>query len=402
MRVALIDNMNNNFFVLARYLRDLGLDAHLFIIPGSEHKHFLPQEDTFFDLSEVDWIHTLAVSYNFQDFIFCKAKLRSQLLNFDQIIACGLSLSYLSFSGIKVNLFIPYGADLYLLPFREKKLSFNLKKLFSNLILSFQTYHQVRAIRNSDEIICNTNWRIANEALNKLNVSAINLPRLMVYQEKFENKESKLAENYWSFLRDYDFVVFSPTRHLWKSNSDPLSDFNKFGGMKRNDKLINAFSKIVKQCVFKNPILILFEYGADVSYSKDLISRLGIFEKVIWVPLMSRKYIMKGMTFASIVADQFREGMSATSAGTTNEALAVGVPVVANTDGAIFDICDPYCCAPIIQALDENEIYQVFLEFANNRDKYMKIAKKSALWFSSNLGKNLAVKYAEIIKNNLK
>lgn len=30
MKIALIGNMNNNFFSITRYLRDLGCDAHLY------------------------------------------------------------------------------------------------------------------------------------------------------------------------------------------------------------------------------------------------------------------------------------------------------------------------------------------------------------------------------------
>mgnify|MGYP001407938024 FL=1 len=37
MRVALIDNMNNNFFSLTRYFRDLGVDADLFLIPDRKY-----------------------------------------------------------------------------------------------------------------------------------------------------------------------------------------------------------------------------------------------------------------------------------------------------------------------------------------------------------------------------
>jgi len=65
----------------------------------------------------------------------------------------------------------------------------------------------------------------------------------------------------FDFMSNSDFVVYSPTRHLWKTNSDPLKDFDLFGGVKRNDKLIRAFSQLVKKRLFKNPMLIFFEYG---------------------------------------------------------------------------------------------------------------------------------------------
>ena len=66
LKVALINNMNNNFFVLARYLNDLGFDCHLFLI--SENK-WHPSEDTAdFNLYK-PWIHSLNCNLSLNSFI---------------------------------------------------------------------------------------------------------------------------------------------------------------------------------------------------------------------------------------------------------------------------------------------------------------------------------------------
>ena len=46
MKIALIGNMNNNFFSMLRYFRDLGMDATLFLFKN-EQAHFLPKYDTW-------------------------------------------------------------------------------------------------------------------------------------------------------------------------------------------------------------------------------------------------------------------------------------------------------------------------------------------------------------------
>ncbi len=56
IKVALVDNMNNNFFAFARYLKDAGIDAHLYEIPNNSMDHFKPQADTFEDVSKMKWI----------------------------------------------------------------------------------------------------------------------------------------------------------------------------------------------------------------------------------------------------------------------------------------------------------------------------------------------------------
>ncbi|MFN0033419.1 MAG: hypothetical protein ACKVUS_00045, partial [Saprospiraceae bacterium] len=57
--IALIGNVNNNFFSIARHLRDRGHEVRLFFRPAVEH--FQPKADTFLleDLAiceEVDWL----------------------------------------------------------------------------------------------------------------------------------------------------------------------------------------------------------------------------------------------------------------------------------------------------------------------------------------------------------
>ena len=53
IKVALIDNMNNNFFAMCRYLRDANIDAYLYTI-SSKDDHFLPQADTACNVDELD------------------------------------------------------------------------------------------------------------------------------------------------------------------------------------------------------------------------------------------------------------------------------------------------------------------------------------------------------------
>lgn len=396
MKVALIDNMNNNFYAMARYLRELGVEADLFLIPGSSHRHFEPQEDSWSDLKNEIWIKEFPVPYRSTSyFIPSKSKIIKSFFGYDKIIACGLSLGLLIKAGFRVDMFIPYGSDLINSPFNNFEIPTKFKDLLRIPIRFYISRLQRIGIQNSRSIVVNTNWKFAADALRKLNVTALNLPRIMIYKEDYP----KEMDFKYCWLSQYDFSIFSPTRHQWASNSEPLPDFLINGGMKRNDKLIKAFALFVESRHVDNPILILSEYGTDVPHSKELIENLKIDKFVIWLPILPRRELSVIMKKVNIVADQFREGMSATSAGTTNEALAAGKPVIANTDGACNDIFDPYFSCPILEALTVEEIYAWIKKLSECPSFAKSVGNDSLQWFDQNLGYGLARKYIRLLSS---
>jgi glycosyltransferase involved in cell wall biosynthesis len=396
MRIALVDNMNNNFFALARYFRALGIDADLFLIPDSSLSHFAPDKDTWLNLANSSWIKWFPVSYNWRSYLKPVSKsVRSAFSQYDKVIACGPAVGLLYRAGIGVDLFVPYGSDLFNSPFLSKaNLPSNIFRIpISYLISLRRAYLQRKGIQGATYIISNANWKIAQDAIDLLGCSTTSLPRVMVFKEELPSN----AFSRFLFFHQHDFVVFSPTRHLWKTNAEPLPDFEVHGGAKRNDKLIRAFSRIVKDRVFENPILVFCDYGSDVLHSKALIQELEIESYVRWLPLMSRRELIAGISMASFVADQFREGMSATSSGTTNEALAYGTPVITNTDGAILDEDDPYYGCPILQALSEEDIYVHLRSYPQNPQVFKDLREMSVKWFDNNLGIGLAYEYLRLL-----
>lgn len=394
MKVALVDNMNNNFFALARYLRRFGVEVDLYLIPNRNHRHFDPQMDTWLDLKNELWIKEFPVTYGASSYIRpIKKKMCGIFEKYDKIIACGPSLGLFYKSGIVVDLFIPYGSDLFNIPFASHKPAYLPKNILHFIFDKYRSRLQRNGIQKSKKIIVNTNWFMAKQALVNMNCRAINLPRIMIYKES----RPVLSIQKYNWLIDYDFSIFSPTRHQWSTNSDPMPDFAAKGGIKRNDKLIKAYARLVRDKLIKRPLLLLCAYGADVVDSKKLIDGLNIADYVKWLPLLNRREIIEIMCNVSVVADQFREGMSATSAGTTNEALACGKPVITNTDGANSDPLDPYYSSPILQALSEEEIYDWLVRLALSPEFAKKIGSDGEKWFNNNLSFGLAQKYLDLL-----
>jgi hypothetical protein len=396
LKVALIDNMNNNFFAIARYLRDLGVDAHVYLIPGDSHAHFLPQTDTFADVGSLDWVRQLPLPYAPSSF-YKLQRLRPLLEPYDLIVTCGPSVGLLWRAGIRTDVFVPYGADLYDTPFVERQRARvnGLRSLGVFLLWSRPLARaQFAGIRNSRLVIYNDNWSIAAEAMARIGATGLALPRLMVY-----NKEPPGDPAAWEFLRRHDFVVFSQTRQYWATDHDQLHDFAEHGGLKRNDKLIRAFARFVRATSYRSPLLVLFEFGWDVDASKRLIAECGIEANVVWMPLMDRKTIMTGVRFASLGADQFRHGWSGTSGGTGSEIMAAGVPLITYTNGASSDPKDPFFQAPICDVLHEDQIYEVLRDYERDPDKYAALGRRTAAWFDEHLGSGLAARYLRVFEH---
>jgi hypothetical protein len=403
MKVALIDNMNNNFFSMCRYLRDRGIDAHLFTLPGM-HEHFLPENDTFEDTSRLGYIHEFPFATDWVSWLISGVWGTGKpngMEQYDVIIACGKSMAILSRKKIRVDVFIPYGKDLYDLPFPlslsnpfKSPLMFNVKRFFLKCIMNWIGIHQKRAICGSRYIISNRSVSLYDNALDRLGRDCLEIGIPMVY-----NKELSTVDiGRWGYLSDYDFVVFNHSRHVWKTNIDNLSDFDIHGGIKRNDKVINAFSRFVRQTSFKKPVLVLFEYGVDVLASKKLIETLGIGECVRWMPKMSRKFIAQGLRQASLVCDQFRFGFVG-AGGASIEALSQGVPLVRNMGRALQDKESKYYQAPIVNALEEDDIVGVFVDYEKDPAYYIQMGKDGLAWFNAELGEGLVDRYIQLIND---
>ena len=384
MKIALIDNMNNNFFAFSRYLRDLGVDAHLYLIPNSKYDHFLPQADTYQDVSKMDWIHNFPVNIDAKtNFFLPKQKIRDEFLNrYDLIISCGLSSAFLKKAGIQSDIIVPYGSDLYDISLMD--LDRSIRGILRNLYWYKLGYYQRKAYKEARVVIVNIEHGRYQEAIDRLGIDIINTIIPMIY-----NKEDIPLErsDKFNFLKDYDFILFNHARQEWCT---PGTD-------KGNDRIIKAFAKFIKTTKFKKPLLVLFEYGSDVECSKRLIKELNIEDYVKWMPKSYRKEILIGLKSADFATDQIKENMAGTGS-TANEALAMGVPLLTHTNGAIDDKSSIFYNAPLIDVLTIDDIVNVLKDYEENPNRYKSIGNRAKEWFDEHLGVGLAKRYKRLFK----
>lgn len=376
MKIALLGNMNNNFFSFTRYLKDKGFDAHLFYEKNIQ-MNFHPSADTCKKIQDLEYIHEIDV----KKYFFGLLKYKDLLKSFDKIIACGMHIGLLARENINIDIVIPYGSDLY----EITNPAFYIKNIKSYLLYKYLQPYQIRGFRESKNIILNEEYEIIKKAALKIKIEGLNIGIPMLY-----NKEEYIdLNNTWDFLKSNDLIIFNHARQMWSDNSFNIS--------KGNDVLIRAFARIVNEEIFNNPLLILFEYGIDVEKSKNLINELNIEKYVKWMPTMHRKNIMYGLKKADLVTNSFVEGI-VDIGGCVYEGLASGSLVLNNMEALPSE--HKFYNSPIIDARTEKDIFNILCDYKVNKHKYSGIKKYSSKWFDENLGEGLVDNYIGLLSKN--
>lgn len=368
LKIALIGNMNNNFFVLQRYLLDQGISCHLFILPD-EPEHFLPENDSW--KNNISDLYTRLNWGKVSDFSsISKEQIKNQFKEYSNIIACGPIIAFLSKAGIRIDVFIPYGSDLYSLPFSypNNPIKWLNKFLFNKSIR--------KGIKDSKCISLADNSEQLFSPLKKIgfNGKMVNSGVPMVYSESKVLEKSKYFNEFSAIREKNDLVIFHHSRHVWKTIDDPVS-------IKRNDKLIGAIARLIKDTDAKIALVTL-EYGIDVDESKKLVSKLDIDSNVFWFPKMARKELMTGIHFCDIVAGEFNHSWF--TYGVVFEAMSEAKPVLHYREDNLYKEFNLY---PMLNAHSEEDIYNVLNDSLKDKGKISSIGEEGKKWYYDNFVK---------------
>lgn len=395
-RIALLGNMNNNFFNLCRYLRDNQIDATLLMFPF-ESDHFLPAADSF-DESYRDYVKWLGWGNPYEVHKVSARIIEKDLKDYDFIIGCGTAPAYLNKIPRKLDLFMPYGSDLYHYPFhnmltprelvsfvisrlRRQRPSASLSPGYKKSLLGYLPFvwRQRRGIKQSRNVAFVTSEsHFYAAALRKLGYQRPRLPISvpMVYEPQYRKaeliKRSLESSNYERFhqLRSqFDFLIFAHSRHCWKNEKDP-------GSFKGNDRLFIGFSEFLKQFPGKAAIAT-FEYGSDFLESKALCRSLGIQDAVFWFPLMERKEIMLGLSQADLVVGNLCE-KSSILYGVVYESMALSKPLMHFLPP---DINRNQSLYPMIQAGSAAEVARALRHYSKDPARLAEIGRQANQWF---------------------
>jgi glycosyltransferase involved in cell wall biosynthesis len=385
-RIALIGNMNNNFFPIARHLRDMGYDAHLFYRLGMEH--FQPKADTytlnFSDYChEVDWLdkgfHNIDV-----------AKVKSALSGFDFYIGQGEEAAVAYRCGFNIDVYYPYGSDVSKyanLPqeysVKDKALSF-IRRYQKNKI----NYRQMKAgtmakylrgaIVNAKHILAEYTNEDFIDKLNSLNYKGgfEEVPMPFIYPNDYDALlEGKIPDVHWRSeidkIRNYnDFILLYHGRQEWKT-------FHyEFNG-KNTHHLIIGFANYVKKNPGIKAKLVMLEYGNDVQHSKQLVKELGIEQHVSWFPKMYRKDLMYLIKNADVCCGEFDR--SYLTFGTVIEAMILKKPVIHYREDSLYEKFYPELY-PMLHAREPEEVEKAIDYAIKHPEEIKGIGEQAQQW----------------------
>lgn len=376
IRIALICNMNNMFSAICKYLIDGGYDAYLF--QYNDHPaHFDGRADSFGTILEgrilgIDWTDPAHL-------IDYPVKLiQEQLKGFDYIIACGTSPAFLSKAGITLDLLIPYGSDIYLLPFFQ--FSRNPVYLYKRLYFQF---FQRRGIRNAKSFIMERQLDWVEKRVSSLKMkshrvfTSIPMVHLPTYENVTSEEVAKLKyyKIYKEIRNNHDLVIFHHSRHSWKNPHDKFE-------LKGNDILFRGFAEFLKINTYSKACIVTLEYGDEVADSKDLICSLGIDNNVFWLPKQDRKELMMGLSLSDLVVGELFNSFNLY--GITAEALQMGKPIMQKRIDSEFSNDYP-SLHPIIYADSVDSVCEGILKYVENPAKYKDIGLQGRKWYQEHI-----------------
>ncbi|MFZ1752683.1 MAG: glycosyltransferase [Caldilineaceae bacterium] len=388
IRVALIGNMNNNHFTLTRYLRDRGVDAELLLF-NNEHEHFHPKCDTY-DTGYMDFVRQLSWGDVMGFTVTLSQQIRKDLSAYDVLIGCGLSPAYCAKAKISLDIFVPYGDDIWTDTLYRWVSPHRIPRLW------IAVSNQRRAIGKAKVFHMGLTNGLYEEQYKKFGGNSKrwleNLP--MVYAPIYTRDQlsQMITRTHWGhefakIREEADLMVMAHMRHSWGEATDPNA--------KGVDILLRGWKLFCDQKPNLSARLVFMEYGQDIDKTRSLISELGLHARVAWLPKMYRKDIMVGLHMADIVCGEFLN--SWISSGVLYEGLVAGKPILAWRDDSLYT--DDYpTLYPILKAQTPQSIAERLSEYMQNPIKYKQMGDKGQHWYSMEVVEPTLKKYVKYIQ----
>ncbi|MGN6475597.1 MAG: glycosyltransferase [Flavipsychrobacter sp.] len=388
-RIALVGNMNNNFYALTRYLREAGYDAHLFFRLAMDH--FQPKADTFGEeykeyCHQVDWLDK---GFHNAD----KKKIKEELSGFDFFIGQGEEAALAYACGYNIDVYYPYGSDVY--KYSHLPQEYTWKAKLKSLVVNDATrptYAQMKegtmakylrgAIVNARYILAESTNDEFEAKLKELAYKGayekVAMP--FVYTGEFAMLENgfippnPVLQPMQKIREEHDFILMYHGRQEWKTFHNPFT-------IKNTHHLFIAFASYLKKNHASKSCLVMLEYGSDVDHSKALINELGIADKVFWFPKMYRKELMYIVKNADVCCGEFN--YSYLTFGTVVEAMFMKKPVITYRQDSLYTDVYPKLY-PCFNAREPEEIEEAIATAIANPQLVKQMGEEAYAWVTEN------------------
>lgn len=352
MKVAVVGNLANVGYRMARYLRRKGVEADLYLNPYGAQPSW--EEDADIDETRIKTYVYPRLAHSFMPirasaYIIDRLNLLRKLSHYDivQRVCGGLGLLELSYFRLSKR---PYaalatGSDLRELARQDSRAGRRTLSSFRKARILFLATPDLVETANDLGL---SNW--------------VYLPH-PIDTEKYHPFEYQLNKP------DFDTVFFHPSRLDWSyTGADRV-----LAGLKYNDRFIRAFARYVSEG--HNSLAIVVDWGVDKEKTKDLVHELGIEKNVEFVPPMPKNRLINYYNGADVVVDHF----GAHGVGlVTLEAMSCAKPVIAYVNNQYSE--PVYAEAPpILNCRTEDEIYQQLLK-AGDKEYRQQLGRRAREW----------------------
>ena len=401
LRIAFYGDVNNNYFSFMRHLRDLGVDAHLFLYKDQDtlQPRWAPQSDTYEWDKWKDYVHHTQCRPHWLNLVFNNNKiLKKDFDDFDILFISGFAAALFARAGIQPDYYLPYSIGFEIINRVPRK---GLKGLIDRFVVYWQTL-DVKSAKKTILSFGNSQSKARAQELGLAYEFYTSVP--MVYPDSAINGffGDSVLNGIIDNINASDFVVSCHVRHDWKHIDEPFPELKGVVYSKRTDILIRGFAKYLKHCSSKNPKLLFAEYGPHIAESKALIAELGITNRVYWYPELKRKQIMQFLPKVDVTGGEFAD--ACLTGGVVLESLASGKPLL----NAMSISNEEYLAQsgmplpPIIPCSTVENVCDALIDLETDKEKRQRIGQQSKEWFDNYGGIGLAKRYLKDFEETVK
>lgn len=383
MKIAFYGNVCNNFYTLAKALRnELQVDAHLYLNHKSDLQNRPESDDPHLKNNYPDWIH-LSEKWDYVPLLSrCDRSFVKELNKYDLVFLSQFGVTLIPFIKSKTVFYVT-GGDLTQTPF-PNKFAHKFKNIFERLIWEYIGFMQRRGIRKSGRILTQPFFPFAN-ALKELKINPDRISKgyfpILVDTDVVTNSEdaSNNIDAYNRELLDrFNFTILHPSR----INLDQSVGSVHSGQWKGNDNLFKALAVFMNKYKVEDVCIAMPDrvFSPDINKAKEIIKELGIEKNIVWLKPPApegfpRKELMNFYSIADIVADEFATGWFGSI---VIEGMACSKPTFCYVDESVMKQLYPW--HPIVSARDPEQIAELIAEFYFNKEKRVEQGAISRKW----------------------
>lgn len=175
------------------------------------------------------------------------------------------------------------------------------------------------------------------------------------------------ARKEWEAISGGNFFVLTTSRLDAKNKGSFLA--------------IEGFARFAKIC--PGARLVAPSWGNDREQADEAVAKLGITDRVVWLPLSGKAKVRDYLRSADIFIDQFVLGYFG-AAGL--EAMATGLPVIGRSEVAQYEALCETGAPPILQAQDADGVTELLIGLQSNSVLRKQAGERSRQWFLDNHG----------------